>query len=85
MKEKFGLTEIQPDRWVRTPIFDKEGRPVRYLQTTPRGDVPNGLPRTALRDSLIEAIRDAGLHRPVQSKRRRIEWAIQILYAVWHS
>jgi hypothetical protein len=31
--EKAGLTEIQPDRWALTPLFDKEGPPVEYLKT----------------------------------------------------
>jgi hypothetical protein len=27
------VTEVQPDRYCRPPLFDKDGRPVDYLQT----------------------------------------------------
>ena len=30
-KEKDGFSKILPNRWEKTPLFDKEGRPVHYL------------------------------------------------------
>ena len=71
IKERTGLTEIDPLRWAITPKFDKEGRPVEYLKTQKRGNVPHGPASTAIRDELIAAIKEAGLSRPHQSKRRR--------------
>jgi hypothetical protein len=72
LKEKFGLTEIQPNRWARTPKFDKDGRPVGYLDTSPRGNTPHGPSGSDVRDALIAAIQQKGLHRPHQNKRRKV-------------
>ena len=32
-KDVNGLSEIQPDRWTKIPLFDKESRPVQHLDT----------------------------------------------------
>ena len=66
-----GLSEIQPNRWERTPKFDKDGAPVAYLETEARklesaAAVARSVdfPRGSKRKELIAAIRDAGLVRP---------------------
>ena len=63
-----GLTNVQPGRWTLTPIFDRDGRPVDYLNTDSTShDVRRAATTTAktvTRDRLITAIGDAGLERP---------------------
>ena len=79
-----GITEIQPDRWAVTPLFDKEGRPVEHLEILrgpahrPRSSMPPTDSRYATRLKLAAAIAEAGLHRPAlptgvlrKSKRSR--------------
>ena len=81
-KEEGGIKvgKVQPGRWEPSPLFDKKGRPVEYLDT-------RGLPRpkpagqeakkskeaatTAYqqhRDRLTKALRDHGITRPVLPK-----------------
>lgn len=70
MREKNGLTEVQPDRWSIAPKLDRHGRPLRMLQTKrgpPEVPAPDG-DRYSRRDELIEAIFDAGLKRPRTSR-----------------
>ena len=38
------FTEVQPDRYCRPPLFDKDGRPVEYLQTAQK-DAEGAPPR----------------------------------------
>ena len=81
--EKSGLTEIQPDRWALTPMFDKEGRPVEYLKTGSKKATRIAVATSAAaaktdrgltRKRLIDAIDEAGLVRPlVGNKRRRFK------------
>jgi hypothetical protein len=74
IKERTGLTEIGPLRWAITPKIDKEGRPVKYLKTKKLGYVPHGPASTSIRDELIAAIKEVGLSRPHQYKRRRTSY-----------
>jgi hypothetical protein len=71
MREKNGLTELQPDRWSIAPKLDRDGRPLRMLQTK-RGPPDSDAPappgdRYSRRQELIEAIFEAGLKRPKSS------------------
>jgi hypothetical protein len=71
LREQNGLTEIQPGRWDATPLFDKEGRPVRNLKTLRRtADVPSGSGKSTKRDALIADIAEAGLHRPKKAAKK---------------
>ena len=83
LRQKGDYTEVQPRRWVRTPLFDREGRPVEFLdilRTKPRPPAhATALAlRYAKRDALVQAVADSGLKRPAlkagvrkkQKKRR---------------
>ena len=63
-----GVSEIQPDRWAVTPLFDKEGRPVEHLQIERGKPVAGGStdvcdPKYAMRYYLAAKIAERGLHR----------------------
>ena len=63
LAECAGETEIQPNRWEPTPNFDRDGRPLDYLNwcdTIPRDRGNN----EAQRQRLIQAIAERGLRRP---------------------
>jgi hypothetical protein len=50
-RDENGLSEIQPNRWARTPLFDKEGRPVHHLNTQHDVDhLESSGPQCRLRD-----------------------------------
>jgi hypothetical protein len=71
LREKHGLTEIQPNRWAVTPLFDKDGRPVEYLKTMRRtAGVPSGSGKSTKRDGLIADIEERGLKRPKKKAKR---------------
>ena len=68
--ELHGLTDIQPRRWEKTPLFDKDGRPVEHLKTAPRAPgVPIGSRRSTKREALIAKIEERGLKRPKKRAR----------------
>jgi hypothetical protein len=83
---KNGLGEVQPGRWERVPKFDREGRPVEYLDTA-AANAPPPEPRMRRavaadagkrrQEALAQAIRNAGIARPAlqhglrKKKRRR--------------
>ena len=62
-----GMGEVQPGRWEKVPQFDRDGRPVRYLDIE-RSGVGRARDRARLksarRDVLVEAIAASGLQRP---------------------
>lgn len=60
-----GFAEVQPNRWQRAPVFDREGRPVKHLAKVLRGD-EGDRDKTERRDALVLAIKNAGLKRPRQ-------------------
>ena len=78
--------EVQPGRWERVPKFDREGRPVEYLDTA-AANAPPPEPRMRRavaadagkrrQEALAQAIRNAGIARPAlqhglrKKKRRR--------------
>ena len=76
-----GITEVQPNRWAPTPLFDKHGRPVDALDIE-RGPPVRGAeqrpakaddPRFAKRYALAAVIEERGLHReglPLGVERR---------------
>lgn len=69
--ELHGLTDIQPRRWEKTPLFDKDGRPVEHLKTAPRAPgVPIGSRRSTKREALIAKIEERGLKRPKKRARQ---------------
>ena len=67
-----GLTKVQPGRWEKTPIFNRDGRPIEYMDIEKetrdirRDTIQSGAER--LRNRLVQAVRDAGLARPALSK-----------------
>ena len=76
------LGEVQPERWLKAPRFDKEGRPIDFLEGA--NNFCLGSPMLALapdankanlnQDRLMKAIKDAGIVRPPLSaglKRKR--------------
>ena len=73
------FTEVQPDRYCRPPLFDKDGRPVDYLQTThkdaegaPQRDRAQGKgERFARRDELVRAVRESGFKRIIDPNLHR--------------
>ena len=63
-----GRVEVSEGRWRQEPVFDREGRPVQYLDT---GATP--APHRAgvvlkRRQELVDAVHDAGLKRVVRPK-----------------
>jgi len=73
-----GLGQVQPGRWERAPLFDREGRPVRYLagRAAQRLRVPKARrsDRTARRAVLVDIVNASGLGRPavqIRKKRKR--------------
>jgi len=77
-RDENGISEVQPNRYARTPKFDKEGRPVRYLQIL-RGPAQRhpraGLP-TATRDRLLAAVLECEIFPPrlapgIRKKQRK--------------
>ena len=71
LREANGSTEYLPDRWAPSPKFDRDGRPVEYLNwETECEDVPD-LSHDYMRRTLMSAIKDAGLTRPPRSVRGR--------------
>ena len=66
LTEKHGMTEVNPDRWAHGPKFDREGRPVEYLdiERTPTSSSALRQSNLSVRDELVRAIKDAGLRRP---------------------
>lgn len=60
-----GVGEVQPNRWQRAPVFDREGRPVKHLAKVLRGEKQKP-DKTERRDALVHAIEKAGLKRPPQ-------------------
>ena len=62
-----GITMVQPNRWAKTPIFDRDGAPTDHLDIErgePERRITTSNARTVTRDRLIAAIEDAGLERP---------------------
>ena len=78
-----GLAKVQPGRWVLSPIFDRNGRPVEYMEHVVRGPpqrhrATEETARTATRDRLAKDIYDLGITRPAlpdninrRAKKRR--------------
>ena len=74
-----GRGEVQPDRWRRAPKFDKEGRPVTFLEGA--NNFRLGSPMLALappdemrnrnQDRLMQAIKEAGIVRPPLTGNRK--------------
>ena len=68
-RDKGGISMVCPGRWELTPVFDRDGRPVEYLdiERGPRQRVRanDNSDRTSTRTRLVQLIQDAGLHRPV--------------------
>ena len=76
-----GLTKVQPGRWEKTPIFNRDGKPLEYMDIEKetrdirRDNIVSGAER--LRSRLVQAVRDAGLARPalargIQKKVKRV-------------
>jgi hypothetical protein len=73
------VTEVQPDRYCRPPLFDKDGRPVDYLQTAhkdaegapPRDRAQGKGERFARRDELVRAVRESGFKRIIDPNLHR--------------
>ena len=79
------MTEVQPQRLRKTPVFDREGRPVAFLDTRLREDEMGNRPHhrhqasCTRRDLLVQAVVDSGLARPpprrkdavVKTKKKR--------------
>ena len=57
-----GLSCVQPGRWERTPLFDKNGNPVEYTTASTVGHPPesDGLKK---RNELIVAVSACGVGR----------------------
>ena len=70
-----GLGQVQPGRWERAPLFDREGRPVRYLagRAAQRLRVPKARrsERTARRRMLADIVDASGLCRPAVQIRKK--------------
>ena len=69
------MTEVQPDRLLPTPHFDKDGRPVHFLDIE-RGERPCRPYRqkaSQTRDRLVALIADKGLVRPPIVQRDGIQ------------
>lgn len=63
LRQRSGASEIQPRVWMPTPLFDQEGRPVKFLETfdsTAAAAVSN----CAVRDGLKRGLDEAALVRP---------------------
>ena len=64
------MTEVQPQRLCKTPVFDREGRPVAFLDTRLTQDEMGNRPdyrrqaSCTRRDLLVQAVVDSGLARP---------------------
>mmetsp|Transcript_9184 Transcript_9184/g.11788 ORF Transcript_9184/g.11788 Transcript_9184/m.11788 type:complete len:412 (+) Transcript_9184:50-1285(+) len=69
LRELSGMTEILPGRWARTPVFDRDGRPVEYL-TSRRDSTHQSHVHNAAQKRLMRAIQVAGLKRPPRRKRK---------------
>ena len=70
LKSNSGWTEIAPGRWDRTPLFDRDGRPVEFKSGGDVGDVRGAVGDDRMRQDLIRKIKDAGLRRPSRHARR---------------
>ena len=72
---RHGLGQVQPNRWERAPVFDREGRPVRYLagRAKQRLRVPAARrsDRTARRRMLADIVDASGLCRPAVQIRKK--------------
>ena len=75
---------LLPGRWALTPLFDKLGRPVEYLETSSKKCMKTAAKASKLaernnrgftRKRLIDAIDDAGLERTRTGSKRRREKA----------
>jgi hypothetical protein len=60
------MTEVVPGRLLKTPLFDREGRPVHHLDID-RGPRPDyrRMPRSTRRDALVECVASSGVVRPL--------------------
>ena len=69
-----GLGQVQPGRWERAPVFDREGRPVRYLagRAKQRLRVPadRRSDRTARRRMLADIVDASGPAVQIRKKKR---------------
>ena len=71
--------EVQPDRWLKSPKFDKEGRPLEMLEGANNFRLGSAMMalapaedrRNLNQDRLMKAIKDAGIVRPALSADRK--------------
>ncbi|MGB1592517.1 MAG: transposase family protein, partial [Promethearchaeia archaeon] len=79
MRTVNGFGQVQPGRWEKMPLFDKEGRPVEQLDIERTGVTGRARDRrrakNARRDRLVELVAASGIKRPAlkrgQWKKRR--------------
>jgi hypothetical protein len=66
LRAQNGMTEVVPGRWATTPKYDRDGRPVEYLDIERERGIRRRSARVDVsgRDELVRAIADAGLRRP---------------------
>ena len=66
------MDSVEAGRWEKTPIFNRDGRPIEYMDIEKetrdirRDTIQSGAER--LRNRLVQDVRDAGLARPALSK-----------------